>query len=109
MLAWMAAGTDQASDPPVRPDVPVAMGGASPPSTTYAPDLGGEPYDTPPPEAAFEPVVPREVIAPIETATAPPPVIVNEPPSMRDADSVDSPRPMIVPVAGVPRTALRDM
>jgi len=109
MLAWMAAGTDQAPDPPLRPDVPVAMGGAAPPSTTSAPDLDGEPYDTPPPEAEFEPVVPREVIAPIETATALPPAIASQPPSLRDADSVGSPRAMIVPVAGVPRSALRDM
>lgn len=112
MLAWFAAGTDRASDTPVRQDVPVAMGGPPPPATiitppaTRTPDLGGEPYDTPPPEAALEPVVPPEVIAPIATATAPPPVVENEPPSMRDADA---PRAMIVPVAGVPRSAMRDM
>jgi murein DD-endopeptidase MepM/ murein hydrolase activator NlpD len=112
-LAWMAAGPDQVRDAPVRPDVPVAMGGAVPatitsPATrkTSAPNLGGEPYDTPPPEAALEPVVPPEVIAPIATATAPPPVVVNEQPSMRDADA---PRAMIIPVAGVPRSAMHDM
>lgn len=117
LLAWMAAGTDQAPDgpvrPPVRPDVPVAMGGAVPTIITKpaapkppAPELGGEPFDTPPPEVASEPVVPSEVIAPIATETAPPPVVVNEPPSMRDADA---PRAMIVPVAGIPRSAMRDM
>jgi murein DD-endopeptidase MepM/ murein hydrolase activator NlpD len=113
LLAWMAAGTDQAPAAPVRPDVPVALGRAVPATVTSpatrkksAPELAGEPYDTPPPEVAPEPVVPAEVIAPIATATAPPPVVVNELPSMRDADA---PRAMIVPVAGVPRSALRDM
>jgi len=109
LLAWMAAGTDQVPDAPVRPDVPVAMGRAAVPATVTAaspPPLGGEPFDTPPPEAALEPIVPAEVIAPIATATAPPPVVANEPPSMRDADA---PRAMIIPVAGVSRSAIRDM
>ena len=111
LLAWMAAGTDTAPDAPVRPDVPVAMGGpatatAPPPRTApRPPDLGGEPYDTPP-EAALEPVVPPEVITPIATETAPPPMAVNEPPSMRDADA---PRALILPVAGVPASAIHDM
>lgn len=115
LLAWMASGTDHVPDaPPVRPDVPVAMGGrvttATTPAIAPVSTSAGEPFDTPPPEAAFEPVVPREVIAPIETVPAtPPPVAVNAQPSLRDADSVESPRPMIVPVAGVPRSAMRDM
>jgi peptidoglycan LD-endopeptidase LytH len=112
LLAWIGAGTDQVPAAPVRP-VPVSI--ATPvststapasPATTSAPPLAGEPFDTPPPEAAPELVVPHEVIAPIATATAPPPVVANEPPSMRDADA---PRPMIIPVAGVPRSAMRDM
>jgi peptidoglycan LD-endopeptidase LytH len=117
LLAWMAAGRDSApADSAVRRDVPVAMGGAAPaaPSTTAmatdgaaaSPELAGEPYDTPPPEVALEPAVPEEVIAPIATQTAPPPVVPNEAPSMRDADA---PRAMIVPVAGVGRGAMRDM
>ena len=53
-----------------------------------------------------EPVVPAEVITPIATETQPPAVAVNEPPSIRDPDA---PRPMIVPVAGVSRSAMRDM
>lgn len=109
LVAWMAAGTDQVPDAPVRPDVPVAMGRAAFPATVTAtspPPPGGEPFDTPPPEVALEPVVPAEVIAPIATATAPPPVVANEPPSMRDADA---PRAMIIPVAGVSRSAIRDM
>ena len=104
-LAWIAAGPDV----PVRQDVPRAMGAPALPSattTTAAPELAGEPLDTPPPEVVTEVPVPAEVIAPIATETAPPPVVPNEPPSMRDADA---PRAMIVPVAGVPRSAMRDM
>ena len=108
LLAWMAAGTDEVPAAPVRPDIPAAMGRAIPvtQTATAPPPLAGEPHDTPPPEVALEPVVPPEVIAPIETATAPPPVVVNEQPSMRDADA---PRTMIIPVAGVTRSAIRDM
>jgi peptidoglycan LD-endopeptidase LytH len=120
VLAWMAAGRDTVPvDGAVRGDVPVAMGGAPaapPTATAMTPDvetttagnapLAGEPYDTPPPEVALEPEVPHEVIAPIRTETAPPPVVPNEPLSMRDADA---PRAMIVPVAGVGRGAMRDM
>ncbi len=107
-LAWIAAGTDEAADLPVRPpDVPVAMG--APPSASMSaavPELSGEPLDAPPPEVASEPPVPPAVIAPIATETAPPPVIANEEPSMRDADA---PRAMIIPVAGVGPSAIRDM
>jgi murein DD-endopeptidase MepM/ murein hydrolase activator NlpD len=106
VLAWLASGSDPVTDVPVRPpDVPVAMGAAAAPAPPVT-DLGGEPYDTPPPEVAPEPVVPHEVIAPIATATASPPVVVNEPPSMRDADA---PRAMIIPVAGATRSAIHDM
>jgi murein DD-endopeptidase MepM/ murein hydrolase activator NlpD len=110
-LAWIAAGTDEAPGAPVRPpDVPVAMGAPAPASTASAsvalPDLSGEPLDTPPPEVVPEPQVPAEVIAPIATETAPPPVVPNEPPSMHDADA---PRAMIIPVAGVGPGAIRDM
>jgi murein DD-endopeptidase MepM/ murein hydrolase activator NlpD len=64
-----------------------------------------------PPIASREPAVPREVVAPIATAIAtkppPPPAATGEVvPVMRDPDA---PRPIIVPVAGVPRTAVRDM
>ena len=102
-LAWIAAGPDKAAEAPVRRDVPRAMGAPAP---APVPDLSGEPLDTPPPEVALEPAVPAEVIAPIATETAPPPIVANEPPSMHDADG---PRAMIVPVAGVARSALRDM
>lgn len=110
LLAWIAAGPDRPADAPVRKDVPVAMG--SPPSVTSTtapdPDFSGEPFDTPPPETPLlEPEVPPEVIAPIATETAPPAVVATETaPSMRDPDA---PRPMIVPVAGVARSAMRDM
>jgi len=62
-----------------------------------------------PPIASREPAVPAEVIAPIATAiaTKPPPTETGDVvPVMRDPDA---PRPMIVPVAGVTRTAMRDM
>jgi murein DD-endopeptidase MepM/ murein hydrolase activator NlpD len=110
VLAWLAAGTDPVVDTSLRPDVPAAMGGApAPPAAApseTAPKLPGEPFDTPPPDVPIEPAVPAEVITPIATETAPPPVVVNEPASMRDADA---PLAMIVPVAGVQRSALRDM
>jgi peptidoglycan LD-endopeptidase LytH len=113
--AWIAAGPDKVADVPVRPDVPVAIGRAPDPlpasSTTSStsgpvPELAGEPLDAPPPEVALETPVPAEVIAPIATETAPPPVVPNEPPSMRDADA---PRAMIIPVVGVGPSAIRDM
>jgi murein DD-endopeptidase MepM/ murein hydrolase activator NlpD len=108
-VAWIAAGPDEVANVPG--DVPVAMGRApAPASATPAsvtiPDLSGEPLDAPPPEVADEMPVPAEIIAPIATETAPPPVVANKPLSMRDADA---PRAMIVPVAGVTRGAIRDM
>lgn len=104
-LAWIAAGTDEV------PEVSIAMGApattASAASTSASvPDFAGEPLDAPPPEAALEVPVPAAVIAPIATETAPPPFVANELPSMHDPDA---PRAMIVPVAGVDRSAIRDM
>jgi peptidoglycan LD-endopeptidase LytH len=63
----------------------------------------------PPPIESREPVVPRDVIAPIakRIATKPPPTETGEVvPVMRD---LDAPRPLIVPVAGIDRSAVRDM
>jgi len=81
LLAWIAAGTDK----------PRAVEGAPPIAA--------------PPR---EPAVPPEVIAPIATATAPPVIVppAETIPMMRDPDA---PRPMIIPVAGVGRGAIRDM
>lgn len=81
LLAWIAAGTDK----------PRAM--------ESTPRIAA-----PPPE----PAVPPEVIAPIATATAPPVIVppTETVPTMRDPDA---PRPMIIPVAGVGRGAMRDM
>lgn len=86
LLAWIAAGTDP---------VPIAV----PPVKESAP-----PVATPPPE----PAVPPEVIAPIATATTPAAIVppTETIPTMRDPDA---PRPMIIPVAGVDRGAIRDM
>ena len=111
-LAWMASAPEKAAPvaAAVRRDVPVAMGAPEPASTASAsvaaPDLSGEPLDTPPPEVASETPVPDNVIAPIATETAPPPPVATETPVIRDAYA---PRAMIVPVAGVGRSALRDM
>jgi murein DD-endopeptidase MepM/ murein hydrolase activator NlpD len=120
LVAWIAsapasappAATDDETDVSIRRDIPSAMG--APPALPSAsstsvsvPDLSGEPLDAPPPDVVPpEPPVPAEVIAPIATETAPPPAFANEPPSMRDPDT---PRPMIIPVAGVARSAMRDM
>lgn len=103
LLAWMAAGPDGAADQPARTAVPRAMGSSPPvknPEPARAPDLSGEPFDTPP----LEPSVPSDILAPI--AAAPSVEAVPDPvPTIGDPDA---PRPMIVPVAGVDRGALRD-
>ena len=115
VVAWIAAGPDRTADDEgtVRRDVPRAMGAPAPaPKASTAveiPNLSGEPLDAPPPdvpiEVPIEPAVPADVIGPIATATAPPPVVALQTPSMRDPDA---PRPMIVPVAGITRAAMRD-
>ncbi len=111
LLAWLASGTDETTETPVRKDVPRAMGGSPPiasatSSSAPGPDLSGEPFDTPPPDAPFlEPAVPAEVIAPIAAAAPPATVAIETAPTMRDTSA---PRPMIVPVAGVARSAMRD-
>jgi peptidoglycan LD-endopeptidase LytH len=105
-VAWIAAGPDQESDVAIRRDVPRAIGAPARAPAASTSDFSGEPLDTPPPEVALEPAVPAAIIAPIATETAPPPPVANEAPSMRDPDA---PRAMIVPVAGVGRSAIRDM
>ncbi|HEX8618403.1 MAG TPA: M23 family metallopeptidase [Thermoanaerobaculia bacterium] len=109
-LAWSASAPEEAPDRPVRRDVPAAMGAptrvAVASATVAVPDLLGEPLDTPPAEIEPETPVPPAVLAPIATATAPPPAVANAPASMRDADA---PRAMIVPVAGMTRSQMRDM
>ena len=107
-IAWIAAAPSERSNDTVRRDIPRAIGAPPHPApaatSASAPELSGEPLDTPPADVS-EPQVPAEVIAPIASDTAPPPPVPNETPSMHDADA---PRAMIVPVAGIPRTALRD-
>ncbi len=95
VLAWTAAGPDEVTEVPVRRDVPRAMGAPSTPTPAASTTA-----------VTTEPPVPTAVIAPIATETTPPPVIPNEEPSMRDADA---PRAMILPVAGVDRSSIRDM
>lgn len=115
VLAWMAAGPGNSIDGPDRVPVPPAMGGSPPLETSTqapGPDLSGEPLDVPPPDApSLEPVVPPEVIepiatTPIEPAKNVPPPAADAIPSMRDSDA---PGPLIIPVAGVGRGAIRDM
>lgn len=87
LLVWLAAGPDK---------TPAPNRMAHPTTTTTAPPQ-------PPPE----PAVSAEVLAPILTATAAPMAVASDTaPTMRDADS---PRPMIVPVEGIARRAMRDM
>ena len=107
LLAWIAAGRDKIADgiPMARPR---AMGASPPiprPATTTAARLGGQLVGTPPP---VEPAVPPAVMGPIATATAPARAVANDVATtmMRDPDA---PRPMIIPVAGVDRSAMRDM
>jgi murein DD-endopeptidase MepM/ murein hydrolase activator NlpD len=98
LLAWLAAGSNQDTN---RTPAAVARAiGASPPTATAS----GDQPEPARPAASGEPTVPADVIAPIATSTAPPPPAAI--PSMRDPDA---PRPLIVPVAGVDRSAMRDM
>jgi murein DD-endopeptidase MepM/ murein hydrolase activator NlpD len=108
LLVWVAAGPNRVAHP--TPMAVLRATGSSPaiPSrtTTAAGPVSGEPSDTPPPIESREPAVPAGVIAPIATATTPLGGTGEVVPLMR---SPDAPRPMIVPVAGVARTAMRDM
>jgi murein DD-endopeptidase MepM/ murein hydrolase activator NlpD len=91
LLAWLASGPNQVAN---RPPAAAAIGASPPiasPTTTVA-------------KGSDEPTVPADVITPIAASTAPPPPTAI--PSMRDPDA---PRPLIVPVAGVDRSAIRDM
>lgn len=85
LLAWLAAGPNQVAN---RPPAGVVQA------------IGASPPIAPP-----EPVVPADVIAPIVTATAATPPTGAVPPIGDD----DAPRPLIVPVAGIARTAMHDM
>jgi murein DD-endopeptidase MepM/ murein hydrolase activator NlpD len=106
VLAWIAAGSDKIADD-VRTAKPRAASAAppiSPPATKPTVPLGGQPLKISPP---IEPAVPPVIMGPIAMATAPPAVVANETtPAMQDADA---PRPIIIPVAGVDRRAMRDM
>lgn len=101
LLAWLAAGSNQVAS---RTPTAVAPAiGASPPMTTAS----GKQPEPARPAASGEPAVPADVITPIAASTSsPPPADTAAIPSMRDPDV---PRPLIVPVAGIPRSAIRDM
>jgi murein DD-endopeptidase MepM/ murein hydrolase activator NlpD len=102
MLAWIAAAPKKTADS-IRVGEPQAIGG-SPSIVAPSP-----PERAPEPAPAPEHAVPAEVIAPIATATSPPPVIDAPTETIPSMSDPDAPRPMIVPVAGVDRTAMRDM
>jgi peptidoglycan LD-endopeptidase LytH len=111
VLVWVAAGPNPVAEPTPMA-VSLAMG-ASPTiarrTTTAVAPVSGKPSDARPPIESKEPAVPADVIAPIASATATPPPLRETGevvPLMRDPDA---PRPMIVPVAGIARTAMRDM
>ena len=88
VLAWIAAGSDRMRAVGAAPPI------ARPATTTTAP------------LAPMEPAVPLVIMRPIATATAPTEAVANEiVPTMR---APDAPRPMIIPVAGVDRSALHD-
>jgi murein DD-endopeptidase MepM/ murein hydrolase activator NlpD len=111
MLAWIAAAPQ--SDDRSSESAPVAqteaIGGS--PSIEDPPAPAPAPVTTPSPatESTPEPVVPPDVIAPIATATTPPPVIETTTETVPSISDPDAPRPMIVPVASVARSAMRDM
>jgi murein DD-endopeptidase MepM/ murein hydrolase activator NlpD len=99
LLAWIAAGPNEhVSTMATRA---IGAPGGNAPNT---PDRRTREL---PLAASSLPAVPPVVMAPIATATAPPPGMVDATtPVMWDPDA---PRPMIVPVIGVERAALRDM
>jgi murein DD-endopeptidase MepM/ murein hydrolase activator NlpD len=84
VLAWMAAGSDKTVDAVPLPR-PQAKAAARP----------------------IEPAVPPVILQPIATATATPAVVANETAPVMGGP--DAPRPMVIPVAGVDRSAMRDM
>jgi murein DD-endopeptidase MepM/ murein hydrolase activator NlpD len=104
-LVWMAAGQDPAPTMQVRQPTETW-----PPlrSRTTAVAGPGEPAKPLAPVTSSEPSVPAEVSAPIATAiemTPPTNATSDVTPPMREPGT---PRPLIVPVAGVSRTAVRD-
>jgi murein DD-endopeptidase MepM/ murein hydrolase activator NlpD len=112
VLVWVAAGPNK-----TLVQAPRAMG-ASPAVLTATSNTGaaaGAPQApvpnttdaASPPAGATQGAVPTEVLAPIATATATlPPPVTDTTPVIRDPEA---PRPMIVPVAGIPRSAMHDM
>lgn len=110
VLAWVAAGPD--------PDTPVHVPRAqmrpaiqTPPAVAAPAGPGVQPEAQPSiaplaPVAPVEPAVPADVVKPIAAA-------VEKTPQAADAASLtqdpEAPRPLIVPVAGVARTAMHDM
>ena len=99
LLAWVAAGPNKVADsfPTAVPRALRTAPAPAPADRNAAPRFDSEPRR--------EPAVPADVIAPIATVTEPAALTIGAVPVMRDPDA---PRPMIVPVAGVDRSAMRD-
>lgn len=94
LLAWIAAGPTRRAEPLAT--TPRVAGGARPAARGI-----DAPAPAPPTQTARGAAVPLEVLAPLAPA-APPSV----PDSLPGTEA--GPRPLIVPVAGVDRTAMRD-
>jgi murein DD-endopeptidase MepM/ murein hydrolase activator NlpD len=115
LLAWMAAGPNQIVDTTplaVRREVRASPVIASP-TTTVAIRGSGAPSDVPPPISPpislAEPAAPADLIAPTATATVATQPLVGAGGNASPTWDPDAPRPLIVPVAGVARSAMRDM
>lgn len=99
LMAWTAAGPNKGTDS-VPMAGPRAMGAAPPLNRKTAP-ASAERFDTP---ARSTPAVPVDLIAPIPAVSTP---VAGTNDAV--AQDPDVPPPMIIPVAGVDRSALRDM
>jgi murein DD-endopeptidase MepM/ murein hydrolase activator NlpD len=103
LLAWLAAGPNPVVN---RPPAGVAQAiEASPPIGSPVTTTARGRSEPGPPPVSGEHVVPADVIAPIATAAAATPPTGDVPLMLND----DALRPLIVPVAGIARTAMRDM
>ncbi|MCM2315005.1 MAG: peptidoglycan DD-metalloendopeptidase family protein [Thermoanaerobaculia bacterium] len=111
LAGWMARGWFEAANavPADAPWTREASPKVAGPMTATTVDVSELLARKPPPIAPVELAVPAEVLAPIATVT--PTMMPSENVSEVVAPVVDpgAPRPIIIPVAGVDRSAVRDM
>lgn len=111
LVGWMARGWFEAANavPAEVPWTREAPQVVASPATAVAVTVSDLLVEDPPPAVPVELAVPAEVLAPIATVTATmtPSETVSEvaPPILEPG----APRPIIIPVAGVDRSAIRDM